>query len=273
MNEIPLIPRKLFFGNPDRASVQISPDGAWLSWLAPYKGVLNVWIAKRNTPGAPHLVTRDTGRGICFYGWALTNGHILYLQDKNGDENWRLYVVDVESGDTRDLTPFEGVQAQPLAFSHKFPEEIVIGLNNRNPQWHDIYRMNLLTGQMTLLLQHDRFISVLVDNDYRLRIASQTTGGGGLEFYIPDDSSWQIWNTVTTEDMMTTEPLGFDKSNRTLFMKDSRERNTSALVAVDMQTMETQVLAEDTKIDAADLMIHPTERHIQAVSFVYDRKR
>ncbi|MCC7354931.1 MAG: S9 family peptidase, partial [Anaerolineae bacterium] len=95
LSDVPLIPRRVLFGNPDRASVQISPDGAHLTWLAPLEGVLNVWVAPRDDLAAARPVTRDTGRGIRSYLWAYTNAHILYIQDKNGDENWRLYAVDL----------------------------------------------------------------------------------------------------------------------------------------------------------------------------------
>jgi len=109
MNEIPLIERKRFFSNPDKTSINISPDGELLSWLAPVDGVLNVWIASRDNLSNAHPVTKDMGRGIHYYLWAKTSRHILYLQDKNGDENFRLYVVDLSNDNAMDLTPFENV--------------------------------------------------------------------------------------------------------------------------------------------------------------------
>lgn len=273
MTEIPLIARRLFFGNPDHASVQLSTDSTSISWLAPLAGVLNVWIASRGDPATARPVTRDTGHGIRIYHWAHTNSHILYMQDKDGDENWHLYAVDLASGNTRDLTPFDGVQAQLNAVSHKMPEEVVVGLNNRNPQWHDIYRINVVTGKITLLLQHDRFVEVTVDDDYRLRYASQMTADGGMELYIPADDDWQHWDTIPAEDMLTTKQAGFNKANRNIFMKDSRGRDTSALVEIDSETRESILLAADPQADVADVVRHPTEKHVQAVSFVYDRKR
>ncbi len=131
---IPLIPRKVLFGNPDKASVQLSPDGSQIAYLAPRDGVLNVWITSRENLDAARPVTNDNGRGIRFYLWAYTNAHILYIQDKNGDENWRLYSVDLTTNEVKDLTPFEGVQTQLKNVSPKHPEEVVVGLNNRSPQ-------------------------------------------------------------------------------------------------------------------------------------------
>jgi len=273
MTDIPLIPRRRFFSNPDRASVHISPDGAWLSWLAPVDGVLNVWVASREDLSTARPVTRDAGRGIHYYFWAFTNAHILYLQDRNGDENWRLFAVEVATGAVRDLTPFEGVMAQPQAADPKFPEEIIAGLNNRDPHWHDIYRINLVTGAMTLLLQHDRFAGVSVDNDYHLRYAEQMTADGGVEFYSPVDGDWQLWDTMPAEDMLTTSLVGFDRSNRTMFMIDSRGRNTAALVAIDTETKASRVLADDPGVDVTGVLRHPTDKRIQAVSFIYERLR
>jgi hypothetical protein len=142
-----LIPRQLLFGNPDKASTQLSPDGTYLSYLAPVDGVLNVWVGAADDPASAKPVTHDTGRGIRFYGWAYTNSHVLYIQDKGGDENWRLYCVDLESGDTTDLTPFDGTQARIQASSPAFPDELLVALNDRVPELHDIYRLNIRTGE------------------------------------------------------------------------------------------------------------------------------
>lgn len=272
-SDTPLIPRRALFGNPDRASVQVSPDGTRLAWLAPRDGVLNVWVAPRENVAAARPVTQDTGRGIRSYLWAFTDAHILYVQDKNGDENWRLYAVDLQSNAVQDLTPFEGVQARLIEVSPKYSGEVIVGLNHRNPQWHDIYRINLVTGERTLLLQHDRFTDVAVDDEYRLRYAFQMTPDGGLGIYVPSGEDWQLWDTVPAEDVLTTSPVGFDKANRLIQMKDSRGRDTSALVELDPETGGSRLLAEDPQADAADVLRHPTERHVQAVSFIYDRKR
>ena len=272
MKQIPLIPRRLFFGNPDRTSVQISPDGRHLSWLAPLDGVLNVWVARRDDIESAKPVTKDAGRGIRTYLWAHNNTHLLYLQDSNGDENWRLYAVDLATGNVRNLTPFEGVLAHIKIASPKFPDEIVVGLNHRNPQWHDTYRINIVTGEMTLLLQHDRFSGVVVDNDFRIRSTEEIMPDGSYNLYIPENGDWRLWDTIPAEDSLTTPHVGFDKTNRFIFWMDSRGRNTSALVEIDPETLSSRVLAEDPRADAADVIQHPTEKHIQAVSFIYERK-
>src|SRR6516165_6590888 len=136
---IDLIPRDVLFGNPERVSPRISPDGRRLGWLAPVEGVLNVWVAglpAEPGPGASAEVihdaapvTDDRDRGIRTFFWAHDGRHLLYLQDRGGDENWRLYDVELEMMASRDLTPFENVQAEVIAVDKRFPNEILVGLN------------------------------------------------------------------------------------------------------------------------------------------------
>jgi dipeptidyl aminopeptidase/acylaminoacyl peptidase len=273
MTTNPLIPRKVFFGNPDKASVQISPDGAHIAYLAPWDGVLNVWVAPRQNLRAARPITDDTGRGIRFYMWAYTNSHILYKQDMDGDENWRLFSVDLTSTASKDLTPFDGVQTQFKKVSPEFPEEIVIGLNNRVPEWHDIYRINIVTGAMTLLEQNEGFLDFVVDDDYRLRLAFQMMPDGGMEIFKRDEKgNWETWDMIPAEDMLTTNIVGLDKTGSVVFMKDSRGRNTSAMVACTLEDKQPTLLAENSLADAQDVVCHPTQKHVQAVSFVYERK-
>ena len=271
-DNLPLIPRRVFFGNPDRTQVTISPDGAHLAWLAPRDGVLNVWVAPRERPADARPVTADSGRGIRFYAWAYSGGDILYIQDKGGDENWRVYSADVATGEVGDLTPFDGVAAQIVGLSHRHPNEILIALNNRDPQWHDIYRVNLTSGERTLLLQHDRFMGVEVDDDLTIRAAIQMTPSGGLDIFRADGDDWTLWQAFPAEDMLTASTVGFDKTGHVLYLRDSRDRDTAALVAIDITTGERSLLAADERADADQVLRHPTERHVQAVAFDYERK-
>src|SRR5262245_18412725 len=133
---IELIPRDILFGNPDKTNPQVSPDGTRLAYLAPVNNVLNIWVG---TIGKDDYqpVTKDEERGVRFYTWANDGKHILYLQDIGGNENWRLYATNLETRETRDLTPFEHVQARLIKNDKHFPDELLIGLNKDNPQIHD----------------------------------------------------------------------------------------------------------------------------------------
>ena len=269
----PLIPRQLLFGNPDKASAQISPDGANISWLAPLEGVLNVWVAPADNPAAARPVTRDTGRGIRIYGWAYTAAHIIYLQDVGGDENWRLYAVQLASGEILDLTPLENIHAQIQEASPQHPGQLLVGLNDRDAQFHDLYRIDLTTGERTLILQNDGFAGFVTDDDFRVRFALRMTADGGAEYLERTDSGdWKPYIAVGPEDSLTTMPVGFDRSGETLYLTDSRGRDTAALKSVHLPSGVATTLAAADRADVSDTLSHPTEKTVQAVAFTAERK-
>jgi len=288
--EAPIIAREVLFGNPDKASLRISPDGSKISYLAPLDGVMNVWIAPANDPAAAVVVTKDTLRGIRIFFWAYTNEHIIYLQDLGGDENWQVHAVNIDSKEDMNLTPFEeiiGPDGKPLTLpngkvmrprvqiqevSHKFSDEILIGLNTRLAQFHDVYRLNILSGKMKMIQQNDGFLGFQTDDDYNIRNALKMTPEGGNDIYTPDGKGdWKLFDKIPMEDMMTTWPVTFDKSGELLYMIDSRERNTAALTSVNLQTGEKKVIFEDPRADLSDIMIHPTEKTIEAAASNYTR--
>jgi dipeptidyl aminopeptidase/acylaminoacyl peptidase len=264
-----LIPREILFGNPDKASARISPDGKRLSYLAPVEGVLNVWVGPVDDPAQAKPVTKDAKRGIRSYFWAYTNKHILYMQDTDGDENWHIYRVDLETDKVTDLTPLKKVAAQIENVSDRFPNEILVGLNDRDEQVHDIHRVNLLTGERTLVQKNPGFVGFVTDDDYKVRfgISYGPTGSTILE---PDGKDgWKEFLSIPSTDMMTTSPVDFDKTGQVLYLIDSRKRNTSALKTLDLKSGKETVVAEHDKADIGGAMIHPTEKNIQAVSHNY----
>ena len=286
----PLISRDVLFGNPDKAALKISPDGKYISFLAPVNNVLNVWVAPAYDPATAVPVTNDTLRGIRIYFWAYTNDHIIYLQDLAGDENWQVHAVNIVTKDDKNLTPFEqilGPDGKPMTLpngkllrptariqqvSYKFTDEILIGLNNRNAQFHDIYRLNILTGAMQLIQQNDNFLGFQTDDGYAVRFAQKITPEGGNELFKPDGKGgWESFDKIAMEDMLTTAPIGFDKTGAVLYMIDSRGRNTAALTALNLETNETKVLAENAKADISNLLMHPTEKTIEAAAVEYLR--
>ncbi len=269
----PLIPREVLFGNPDKITVRLSPDGTRISYLAPVDGVLNVWVGPADDPGAAEPVTNDTDRGVRTYFWAYTSEHVLYLQDQAGDENWRVYSVNLETDEITDLTPLEGVQARIQAVSQKFPGEILIALNDRDPTLHDIYRVNITTGERSLVMENEGFLGFTTDDDYNVRFAERLTSDGGNEiFQTTENGSWELFMEIATDDLLTTGIVGFDKTGTILYMIDSRNRNTAAFFAMDLKTDEQTLIAEDSHADTSDLMIHPTEKIVQAVAFTYERR-
>jgi dipeptidyl aminopeptidase/acylaminoacyl peptidase len=273
MSKIPLIPRQVLFGNPDKAMARLSPDGRQLAYLAPMDDVLNVWVGPADQPDEMKPVTDDSDRGIRFYAWAYTNEHVLYIQDKGGDENWHLFSVNLTSGEIKNLTPLEGVQAQVLAASPDSPDEIIVGLNDQNAQLHDLYRVDINSGERHLIQQNDGFMSFVLDETYAVRFANRMRPDGGFDmFRVTGEDEWPLFLEVPGEDLLTTHVIGFDRSGDTLYMTASTGRDTAALYAVDPETGERALLAEDNHSDAGDVMIHPTQKRVQAVSFNYVRK-
>lgn len=187
---VPLIARETLFGNPERSSVTLSPDGTRLAFLAPLDGVMNIWVAPVAEPAAAEAITRDRGRGIRQFFWAYDNVHLLYLQDRDGDENWRVYSVALTDQRVQDLTPLSGVQARIEGVSHKFPQAVLVSLNDRNPQLHDLYRIDITTGQKELVLENEGFLNFVTDDDYRPRLAMRLTPEGGSQIFTREGAEW-----------------------------------------------------------------------------------
>lgn len=269
----PLIPRKLLFGNPDRANVSISPDGSMLAYLAPLDGVLNVWVAPVDQPNDARPITRDKGRGIRYAAWTHLPGRLIYIQDKDGDENWRIYRVDVETEEAVCLTPQEGVRAYVAVMNPDRPSEIVVGLNDRDARYHDLYILNLSTGERTLLVENDRFTGFTLDSDYTPRFAIAMRPDGGNDVYALAGDKWQQVERVPMEDALTFYIVGFNKAGDILYRLDSRGRDTAALIAKNMTTGEDVVLYEDPHADVSRVMRHPTTREVQAVASEYTRSK
>lgn len=284
-----LVSRDVLFGNPDRASVRVSPDGARMSFLAPVGGVLNVWVAPVDAPDAAKAVTKDTGRGIRQYAWAYDGAHLIYLQDQGGDENWRLHSVDLSTLEDTDLTPMKGVQARIVGMSRHFPSTLLVGLNDRNPALHDVWKVDLKTGRRSLVLQNPGFAGFLVDEQLRVRLGTRQTPDGGMlvmraktpasaEAPAParakpgDFAGWETFLEVPQVDAMTTQPLFFDDAGTTLYLMDSRDRNTAAAFAWDLESGERRLLAQDPRADVTDFLAHPTKLTLQAAAFDYLRK-
>lgn len=269
-----LIPRESLFGNPEKAQARLSPDGKFISYIAPVEGVLNVFVAPTNEFENAKAVTKDKKRGIRQHQWAYTSKHLLYVQDNDGDEDFHVYSVNLTNGEIKDLTPIAKIAATIDTVSEKFPEEIVVGINDRGERhYHDLYKVNVVTGERKLLLENPGLAGFVVDDDFRPRIAVDILPDGGQQWMLPEEGGkWKPWQKVSSLDGMTTAPAGFDKSGDLLYLLDSRGRNTAALKTVDLKTGKESILAEDAKADIGGAIGHPTKKTIQAVSIEYLRQ-
>jgi dipeptidyl aminopeptidase/acylaminoacyl peptidase len=269
-----LIPREVLFGNPTKAAPRLSPDGKRLAFLAPSGGVLNVWVGPTGDVSKAKAITKSKKRPIRRFFWAYDNQHLVYLQDKGGDENWRAYSVDVATGKEIDLTPLEGVRTNIQELSHKKPHTILVGLNDRDKRYHDIYSVDLRTGKRTLVQKNDgEYGGFETDEDFAVRYATKPTPDGGEQIYINKGDTFSPFIRINSDDALTTHIVGFDKSGQKLFMVDSRGRDTAALVAMAARGGNKAVIAKDEQADIVDVLRHPTLKTVQAVVSNYERKK
>jgi dipeptidyl aminopeptidase/acylaminoacyl peptidase len=271
-----LIARRVFFENPDRAGVRISPDGRHISYIAPLDGVLNIWVAPREDLRAARPITHDAHRGIHDYSWCYTNEHIVYVKDQNGDENWRVYRVKIDGSDLRDLTPIEGVAAGILQTSPRFPSDLLVNLNDRTPELHDVVRINLLSGERTRVFENTPELSLLgyvADLDLNVRVGMGMTEDGGMRFLRLDGGAPKEFLRVSQEDSLTTNFVSLDATGRIGYLTDNRDRNTSALFEIDMSTLDSKLIAEDSDADVADVLIDAPTRRVVAAAAVHARRR
>jgi dipeptidyl aminopeptidase/acylaminoacyl peptidase len=274
---VPLIPREVLFGNPEKTQPRLSPGGERLAYIVPVDGVLNVWVGPVVPDaggGGSEPVTRDTDRGIRQYFWAEDGTHLVYLQDKGGDENWRLYAVDPATKEIRDLTPFENVQARPLEKDKRHPDELLIALNRRDPQVHDVYRLNLTTRDLEMVVENPGNVAGWVaDAELRVRgaLSAYPDGGFGLLVRKTEEDDWRELFRWGPEDSLNSGPVGFSEDGAQMFLRDSREANTASLVRLDLSTQEVEILAEDPEYDVSDVLVHPDTREVQAAAFTRAR--
>lgn len=265
----PLIPREVFFGNPDRANPQISPDGKRLAYLAADEGVLNVWV-RTIGQSDDRAVTKDRKRGIRMYFWVPNNEQIVYIQDKDGDENWRLYAVDLKTNSERNLTPFDNVQARIESVDPKFPDEILVSINKRDPQFHDVFRINVRTGAMTEVAVNDQqFIGWVTDHDFKVRGGAKMSPDGGIVCHggDSDQSNWKQLAAWGPEDALTSGPVAVAPGGKSLYVISSVGSNTGELRELDFATGKETTIAKDQNADVSELFIHPDTHAVQAVGF------
>ena len=268
-----LIPLEVLFGNPTRTQARIAPDGVHLSWLAPSAdGVLNVWVQPIDRSRPPRQITDDQVRGIRFHGWSQDGTRVFYLQDQGGDENWHLYGVGLDGGAARDLTPFEGVRAENLITDPKHPNEVLVGLNKRDPSLFDMYRLDLESGELVLDTENPGdVVGWITDADFRIRAAEAmdpTNGDTIIRVRSADDAPWRELLRFPFGE--NGGAYGFDESGERLFVTSSLGSDTTRLLAVDADSGKVlDELAASPNSDVDGVLIHPTEHRIQAVEFNY----
>lgn len=267
------IPRATLFGNPEKAGPQISPSGLKLAYLAPHEGVLNVWV-RTIGQADDHVLTADKKRGIRAFLWQKDSAHILYIQDKDGDENWRLYQTNLESKVTRDLTPFEGVQTQLVGSDYKFPDLLLVALNKRDRRQHDVYRLNLKTAALDLDTQNPGdVLSWTADHDLQIRAAQGFSPDGGTIIRIRENAAapWREFLRWSSDESLGGV-VGFSPDNQRLRIISSVDANAARLLEIDVVTGKRTIIAEDPQYDTGGIMMHPKTKKLEAVQITRARR-
>jgi dipeptidyl aminopeptidase/acylaminoacyl peptidase len=268
------IPRRLLFGDPERSIARISPDGRRIAFLAPLDGVLNAWVAPIDDLAQARPLTRvadrNLGPGLV---WLHNNRHVVYFRELGGDENWQAHRVDVETGASIALTPGPGVKSYVHQRSHHFPDELLIAHNERDKHFFDIFRVNAVTGQSTLLQANNGFVFFFTDPQFRVRFAVRTTADGGWDYLQRGgNGDWHLFARIDMADAMSTQPIEFSDDGKELYWLDSRGRDKAAVVAQDLATGATRVLTENPKADVVELSLEPLTYRPIAGAAVFTRK-
>jgi dipeptidyl aminopeptidase/acylaminoacyl peptidase len=251
----PLIDREIFFGNPEIASAQISPDGKFIAFRKPYKDTMNLWVKRAEEPfDKARLITAETRRPIRNYFWSRDSKYILFVNDFGGDENFNVYAVDPAAAPaagsevpaTRNLTDMKKVRAQLYDVPRNDPDVIYIGLNNRDPRWHDLYKLRISTGERELIRENkERYDGYEFDNAGKLRLAKRVAENGETEILRldADGKSAKVYSCNVFE---TCEPIRFHKDNRrTYLMTNKGDVDFTRLVLLDPETSKEEIVESD----------------------------
>lgn len=281
----PLIDRDLFFGDPQITGAQISPDGHFISFIKPYRGVMNIWVKGVDEPfDAAKPITADTTRPVRGYFWSEDGRYVLYVQDKGGDENFHVYVVDpagpavAQTGvpAARNVTDLENTRAFIYSVPENTPKEIIVGLNDRDPRYHDVYRVNLETGERRLVRQNDDEIAGWTfDLEGNLRLAERVKEDGSTEILRVDGEKLVPVYTCTVEE--TCYAMRFHKDNQRVYMVTNKgdDVDLTRLILFDPATGSEEIVEEDPEgqVDFGDAAFSDATEELVATIYVGDRMR
>jgi len=261
------IPLEDFFKNPEKTYFQISPDGKYFSYTAPYENRMNIFVQKIGSKKATRL-TSETDRGISGYFWA-NKDRILYLKDNGGDENFALYGVDKNGKNSKCLTCYENVRTQILDELEDIPEEVIIGLNKRNPQVFDPYRLNIVSGEMTMLAENPGNIQGwITDHEGRLRAAMAIVDGVNVQLLYRETEDDEFKAVLTTNFKESFEPAFFDFDNKHIYGTSNLGRDKSVVVLFDIANgEELKVLYENNDFDVSSVHYSRKRKVVTSASF------
>ncbi len=274
MEKNQIIPREKLFADADHLNVRISPDGNNLAYLAPYEGVMNIWVQALTKESKPRALTNSKDRKIQSLSWSYDNKHILYKKDTAGDENWKVYKLDIDSGKSTRLTPEKGVSSMILAQSPLKPTKILISQNDRNPQFYDVVEYDLQTGESKRLYENNKYVGFLFDANLNMKMGLELAPGQKIVFYKYENDKWSVYKKLKNkEDTYFTSPLFFSKDGQKIYWQNSVGREYAALTLSDFTTQDEETIFEPTKGNIEDIMVHPTEKTPISVQVNYDKSK
>src|SRR5579859_7509841 len=281
----PLIDREILFGNPEIAGAQISPNGQYLAFVKPWKDTRNVYVKGVNEPfSAARLLTSETKRPVAGYFWSRDSKYVLFVKDKDGDENFNVYAVDpgakpapgADAPEARDLTGLKGVQVHIYSLPKNDPDAVYIGLNDRDKAWHDLYRLRLSTGEKTLLRKNtDSIAGWEFDLSGQLRLATRSAENGNTEILRVDaDQLTKIYSCNVFENCGVAR---FQKDGKKAYIETNKgaDINLTSLALLDPATGKTELVESDplNKVDFGGAVFSEVTDQLVITSYEDDRER
>ncbi len=233
--------------------------------------MLNVFVAPREHPDQARVVTHDRKRGVRSFNFTYDGKHLLYPQDEGGNENFHIYSVDLDSGRQTDLTPFRNARANIDSLSPKHPDKVLVDANDRNAKYFDPTLIDLKTGKRTRLFKNDAYGGFVADDDFNLRLANKPNADGSSVWFKRSGKGWKPFGKVPQADGLTTTVIGLTRDGKTIYLVDSRERDTAALYAVDWASGKRTLVHEDPRADVGGIFVDPKTDIVRAVSADYLR--
>jgi len=283
--QTPLVDRELFFGDPEISGGQISPDGQFITFIKPYRGVRNIWVKRVDAAfDDARPLTADSTRPVTGYFWTHDARYVLFVQDRAGNENFRVYAVDPAAPaeaatgvpPARDLTPYENIRAAIYAVPRATPDQIIVGLNDRDPQLHDVYRIDINTGERELIIRNDENVAGwMTDNDGTVRMATRLGPDGETQILRVDGEMLTEVYSCSNEE--TCGPIRFHQNGRQVYMRTDKgaDVNLSRLILLDPETEEETFVESDPEdeVDFAGAAFSDLTGELQATFYVGDRVR
>ena len=268
----PLIPMKDFFRNPTKVAFQLSPDGERFAFLKPWHKRLNIFVQEIGDTTEKRITSAEA-RDIAGFAWA-NNQRIVYVQDKNGDENYKLYGVNIDGSNFKVLTPFDKVRVGIIDDLEDNPNEMIIQMNKRDPRVFDAYRININTGKMKMIAKNPGNISQwITDWNGNIRLAT-TTDGVNTSLLYRKNTSQPFKTILTTSFKETMQPLFFTFDNdQVIYAASNLGRDKTAIVKFDLPTAkEIEVIYQNPEVDVSTLLKSKKRKVITGVVYTTDKR-